>query len=232
MDLILVTGVPNAGKTSFADWVEDRDPRFLHLPLDPYTLPVPSGGVDLSSDDDPRSREAFQAWVRDPTCIDWVLLMSHLEALSEGAEVHTPVSDWSQSGRRLSDGGPGAPPEITTPGCFLPESGALKPRRPLCLVEGTHAFRLADHRPCRMKVFIETSDAVIAQRLVPDTEVSPDQIDCVIEYWMSGMREPVLADRTDADLVVSGTADHKEQYVSLIKALGIEPARSGDTFLS
>ena len=52
MNFVLVSGVPTAGKTTFANSVEQADDRFVHIPLDCYILPVPSGTVDLNRDDE------------------------------------------------------------------------------------------------------------------------------------------------------------------------------------
>ena len=61
MNFVLVSGVPSAGKTSFANWVEQADDRFVHIPQDCYVLPVPSGTVDLNRDDENSGRVEYCA---------------------------------------------------------------------------------------------------------------------------------------------------------------------------
>ena len=42
---ILISGLPGAGKSTFADAVESLKLGFIHLPLDKYIREVPEEGV-------------------------------------------------------------------------------------------------------------------------------------------------------------------------------------------
>ena len=227
MNFVLVSGVPSAGKTSFANWVEQADDRFAHIPLDAYVLPVPFGNVDLTRDDEDSGRVEFLSWVRQDTCVDWDLLREHVAILAAGHDCRTPKSDWSRNGMRLSAGGIGAGtgaagddgPHICK------DARVLKSGRSYYMVVGTHAYGFSDTARCRAKVFIDTPEHVIAQRLRVGADVSADQVADIIEYSLADNCEPILAQRGQADLIVSGLEERRQQYESLASCLGIEPVQ-------
>jgi predicted kinase len=133
--LILISGLPRAGKSSFADALESSGAGFTHVPLDKYIKEIPEG---LS----------FLDWVDTPACIDWTLLTAHLEVLAQGMPCHTPQPDWNTRGRRAITGG-----------------RLMKPARVAYVIPGCHAFRMPYSGGKALKAFIQTPYETIAARL-------------------------------------------------------------------
>ena len=225
MIFVLVSGVPAAGKTSFANYVEQADNRFVHIPLDAYIRPVPFGNVDLTRDDEDSGRVEFLTWVKEDTCVDWDLLREHVAILGAGHDCRTPKSDWSHNGERLSAGG--IDDEPSSRGCrpmLHPDTRLLTSERPYYMVVGTHAYGFGD--TARAKVFIETPESVIAERLKAGA-ISAEQVNGIIEHYLADNCAPILAQRAQADLILSGVADRRQQYEKLTSCLDIEPVRQG-----
>jgi uridine kinase len=121
---VLIAGLSKAGKSTFADNFCQSIPQSTHVPLDKYFKEVPQGLTFLS-------------WVQSPDSIDWTLLREHIELLKDGYDCYTPVLDWRQTGRRVSQGGlkghhasrkmTGGAKYYVIPGCFafkFPNPGA------------------------------------------------------------------------------------------------------------
>ena len=193
---ILVSGVPRAGKSSFADFIEDTDGRFTHVPLDKYILPVPE-----SSD--------FLSWVRYPTCVDWDLLSKHMDLLLSGSSCRTPQVSWDGDGQRVSDGG-------------LNDSTVGRLMRPAdlgYLMVGTHSFSYRSQHNV-VRVFIETPLQVVASRQM-GSEIAVEQTNAVIEEHFGPNPGDILAQKRFAEVTISGTLGRREQYEALLRSLGL-----------
>ena len=193
--IILVSGLPGAGKSSFGDAVEKSSLGFTHVPLDKYIMPIPE-------------RQTFLQWVREPSCIDWDLLVSHLKILFSGKPCFTPKPDWEQRGRRTSNGG-----QIQDG----PGKKMISSERGYILA-GTHAFSLPEINCKRIAVYIDTSDAVIASRL-KGSPVHPEMAAEVILEHLNDNPAPLRLFRSQADLVIDGTWPYNQQIDTLKKIL-------------
>ncbi len=189
--IILVSGIPRAGKSSFADVVEQSSLCFSHVPLDKYIMPIPSG-------------ETFLRWVREPSCIDWGLLMDHLNLLFSGQVCFTPKPNWSQSGRRISDGGA----IDYGPGRKMP------PSKLGYTIAGTHAYSLPDLKCKCVKVYIDVPDEVIASRL-EGHPVSSEKAGETILKHLSDNPDPLRSLSSHADLLIDGDTTREKQLERL-----------------
>ena len=140
MQLLLLSGLSNAGKSSFADFLEAQG-LGTHVPLDKYFLPVPESVT-------------FLEWVQSPASIDWGLLQAHIHRLSEGNECYSPAFDGWASGQRLCEGGD----------LKHKESRLMKPNG-LGIVAGCLSFEYPGSSNVLMKVFVQTEFKTIANRL-------------------------------------------------------------------
>jgi len=185
--VILVSGIPRAGKSSLCDALEGSDLGLTHVPLDRYVLPIPRGTTFLN-------------WIAQPRCIAWRHLMSHLEILSSGAPCYSPRPDWENGGEWLSDGGsiPAGPGRL------------MRPARVAYLIPGTHAFAFPHDELTVARVFVETPDTVVAQRLLGQT-LDPAHAAAVLTERLAPNLEEIRAGQASADLVLHGDADRAVQ---------------------
>ena len=189
--VVLVSGIPRAGKSSFADALEESDLNLTHVPLDKYIMAVPPG-------------ESFLGWVRNPSCIDWPVLEEHMKVLFAGRPCYTPRPDWKRDGHRACEGG-----EI--------ENGLgrrMSPSGSGCVVAGTHSFSLPDTGRERVTVWVDTPDEALASRFEkrPVTEAESKGI---LRRHLEDNDVPLRALEAQADLTVSGTASHANQIAAL-----------------
>jgi uridine kinase len=191
--LILVAGLPRAGKSSFADAVEAHVPDYTHVPLDKYICEVP-----------PTS--SFLDWVNSPRCIDWPLLHEHLDYLRAGYPCYTPLPDWSNRGQRTSAGG-------------LERGGRLmQPARRGYVIPGSYAFRMPLVGEPTYKIFIHTPPGVIAERLVARS-VLPEEIEPILDQHLSPNWREIQGYIEEASLVLSGLASRSEQLQQFLSHL-------------
>lgn len=132
--IVLISGLSQSGKSSFAEAVANAGLGYTHVPLDKYILEVPEGFT-------------FLEWVDSPNCIDWELLQVHLETLKRGEECHTPQFDFDNRCRRVE--GPGR---------------LLKPAERGYLVPGCHAIRMPLTDGPSFKIFVHTPLNAVASR--------------------------------------------------------------------
>jgi len=191
--IILVSGLPRAGKSAFADAVEESSLGLTHVPMDKYIMPIPAG-------------KTFLQWVKEPSCVDWQLLVSHLKVLYSGRVCFTPKPNWEQAGIRISEGGP-------------IEHGAgrrMLPSEHGYIIAGTHVYSLPELNLKRISVFVDTSDVIIASRLEGYPVQSEKAADVIFEH-MNDNPIPIRLLRRFADLVIDGSQPHELQ-VGILKA--------------
>ena len=140
MQLLLISGLSNAGKTSFADFLEDQGVG-THIPLDKYFLPVPEAA-------------SFLDWVQSPGSIDWELLQAHIDRLSGGDECFSPAFDGWGSGTRLCEGGDQSH-----------EANRLMTPSEVGIIPGCLSFEYPGPSEVLMKVFVSTELDTLADRL-------------------------------------------------------------------
>ncbi len=189
--VVLVSGIPRAGKSSFADAVEESELGLTHVPLDRYIMAVPAG-------------ESFLGWVREPSCIDWPLLAEHMNVLFSGRPCYTPRPDWKKDGLRACEGG-------------AVEDGLgrrMSPSENGYVVAGTHSFSLSDVGRERVTVWVDTPDEVIASRF-EKRAVSGEESAGVLRAHLSDNDVPLRALEEQAALAVNGTASHANQIAAL-----------------
>lgn len=184
---VLVSGLPTAGKSAFADAVEQAGLGLTHVPLDKYIMPVPAS-------------KTFLQWVQEPSCIDWPLLLQHLGILMSGRTCFTPKPDWSHDGRRLSVGGaihdgPGRKMAPSEQGYIIP---------------GCHSFSFPGVDCRRVNIYVDTPDPVLASRLEGHT-VAVDTARDVIRARVGTNAAVLRTLKEQADLVLDGTWPHKRQ---------------------
>ena len=179
--LLLIAGISNAGKSSFADFLE-KELGVTHVPLDKYFLSVPAG-------------TDFLNWVQSPASIDWDLLEDHLGILANGSECYSPAFDPWGSGQRLTDGG-----DIDHP-----RSRLMKPGNGIYAVPGCLAFEYSGSSAVAAKIFVTTNLQTVASRHagrnVPEAEINP-----VLNQRLTDRYPHILAYQDEADLVLSGEA--------------------------
>ena len=191
--LILVSGLPRAGKSSFAHAVESLQCGYTHVPLDKYILEIPN-------------ESSFLSWVDSPQCIDWPLLQTHLQCLVNGQACFTPSPDWDNRGQRRSSGG-------TADGGRL-----MQPATCGYLLAGCHAFRFPTCPDRIYRVFIHTPHFVLAERLTGFSVVAA-KVNDILKQHFSPNWEKIEAYAQEADLVISGTATPPTQVRILFDAL-------------
>ncbi|MBW3569976.1 MAG: hypothetical protein KY467_02605 [Gemmatimonadetes bacterium] len=192
--VVLVSGIPRAGKSSFCDAIEAAREGFTHVPLDRYVRPVPAA-------------THFLNWIASPNCIAWDHLRSHLAILESGEPCYSPRPAWEGGWRSwISAGGAIA-------------DGPGRRMEPACrayLVAGTHAFAFAA-MPRPMRVFVHTPGEVIAERLT-GTRVDPATAERVISRGLAPNTAAVRQDVHAADLVIDGTAHRSTQVREFLAA--------------
>lgn len=139
--LILVSGLSNSGKSSFADFYENHIEGSTHIPLDKYFHSVPKNST-------------FLDWVQLPESIDWELLLTHIRILNEGKECYTPCIDAWGTGQRLSNGGMN----------YHPKSRLMKPSTEFYIIPGCLAFHLPKTELQNVKIFMNTPLQIVASR--------------------------------------------------------------------
>lgn len=192
--ILLISGIPRAGKTTLGDRVASSDLKLTHVPLDKYIKSIPIG-------------TNFLDWVREPDCIDWPLINEHIEILESGKVCYTPGPDWENGGARLSEGGaltegPGRKMEPSASGFVIP---------------GTHAFSFSGCGNV-LRIYVETADDVIASRL-EGYPIALGEARPVIFRHLGDNPAPLRRLREKADLVVSGSSPREEQLNAIKKYL-------------
>jgi uridine kinase len=191
--LILVSGLPQAGKSSFANAVESLHGDYTHVPLDKYIMEVPEGS-------------SFLAWVASPQCIDWPLLQTHLQRLADGQACFTPAPDWDNRGKRISAGGSQAGGRL------------MKPAARGYLLPGCYAFHFPVSHKSIYRVFISTPRSTLAERLT-GRSVGEAEVTSILDQHLSRNWEEIEAYSHEADLVISGIQAPQAQVQVLLDAL-------------
>jgi uridine kinase len=198
--LILVSGLPRAGKSSFASAVESLHAGYTHVPLDKYIMEVPEGS-------------SFLAWVATPQCIDWPLLRTHLHRLVGGQACFTPAPDWNNRGKRISAGGSQAGGRLMNPAA----DGYLLP--------GCYAFHFPVGHKSIYRVFMSTPRSILAERLA-GRPVGEAEVTSILDQHLSPNWEEIEGYSHEADLVISGIEAPHAQVQVLLDALS---GRENDT---
>jgi uridine kinase len=190
---VLVSGIPRAGKSSFCDAVEASGEGFTHIPLDRYVLPVPSS-------------RTFLDWIATPACIAWDHLAAHLDLLESGESCYPPRPNWESGWRDW----------ISVGGAIETGSGRLmKPAQIGYLIAGTHAFNFPVRHRDAMRVFVQTPEVVVAERLAGVT-IDPEKANAFIRERMASNVDAILSDARTADLIIDGTAERRVQIQSFL----------------
>ena len=184
--LVLVAGLPRAGKTTFARHLCAALPQAAHLPLDKYFFDVPAAAT-------------FLEWVQRPEAIDWATLAEHLERLKRGYDCYTPCIDWEGSGQRISKGG-----DVAHPRSVLVRGGAR-----YYVIPGCFAFALPLDGVPRCRVFVQTPFAAVAARW-RGQPVAAAEVETTLTACSPGY-DALLRFASDADVVIDGTGPADEQ---------------------
>ncbi len=208
--ILLIAGIPRAGKTTLAQNIEESALELTHVPLDSYIMPVPEG-------------VSFLEWVKTPKCIDWSLLQNHLEILTNGKHCFSPKMNWHGKTYRVSEGG-----NI--------ENGLGKkmtPNRTGYLLPGTHSFSFLFSGWASLRIYINTPDETLASRLEGKKVVS-EAAGNVIAKHLGDNPNPLRLLERQADYVINGTLNKKEQISiveKILKEVGpIDPSFRPDRF--
>lgn len=198
--LVLVAGLPGAGKTTFANYIEQANIGFTHIPMDKYIKPIPDN-------------KTFLEWVKHPDCVDWALLQQHLKLLNNKQICYTPKPDWNQRGKRLDEGGINKGP-----------GRLLKPANRGYIIPGTHVFSFPD--TAHLKIFIKTSPEALAIRLANrhnethSQELSPR---ITIHKYLGSNPAVLHPLESCADYILDGTQNHKLQLKLFLEFIKSEP---------
>lgn len=184
---VLITGIPRAGKSSFADALGAQNSGFTHIPLDKYIKPIPT------------SLE-FLDWVATPACIDWDLLLAHIKILESGSHCYTPQADWNASGKRISHGGSLS----DAPGRLM------QPASRAYLIPGSHAFSFPARAVDVFRIFMNTPESIIAQRFI-GSPVDGERVNEIIREYLGENPKFILNQSSLADLILDGTAARDDQ---------------------
>lgn len=190
---ILISGLPGAGKSSLADAVESVGKGYTHVPLDKYIREVPDG-------------INFLDWVALPECIDWPLLQTHLQLLTDGVACFTPSPDWSVRGKRRSVGG------------SEPGGRFMKPATSGYLIPGCHAFAFEAHSAQSYRVFVQTPRTVLVQRLT-GRSIEEVEAERVLDEHLSPNWREIEAYADQSNLVLSGVQSSSMQIQRLLDAM-------------
>ena len=185
---VLVSGIPRAGKSSLCDAIEASGAGFTHVPLDRYVRPVPPSRTLLD-------------WIATPACIAWEQLRAHIALLEAGVSCYSPRPNWEEGWRNwISDGGA----LERAPGW------RMDPARVGYLLAGTHAFAFSDHSDRAMRVFVETAEEVVAERLT-GRRVDRPRARSLIRERLAANIDDILSQAHVADWTIDGTADRPAQ---------------------
>ena len=186
--IVLVSGIPRAGKSSLCDAIEASGAGFTHVPLDRYVRPVPP-------------LRTFLDWIATPACIAWDHLRSHIALLEAGVPCYSPRPNWENGWRTwVSDGG-------------ALESGPgrrMNPANTGYLIAGTHAFAYPERADGAMRVFVDTPEQVVAERLT-GTRVDRLRAHILIRERLAANIDGILGQAHTADCTIIGTMDRKAQ---------------------
>jgi len=192
-ELLLIAGLSNAGKSDFADLIENEQ-LATHIPLDKYFFSVPKGMV-------------FLDWVQYPESIDWKLLDDHLGILTSGSECFSPAYDHWGSGKRLSKGG------------FSehPESRLMIPRDKY-VVPGCLAFEYPGVYSVASRIFIETELETIAFRHAM-RKIEKSEVHKILSEKITSSYPKILQYSGDADFIFSGEATKtmRKEYIRILE---------------
>lgn len=186
--------MPRAGKSSLADAIVERHPGFTHIPLDRYIRPVPQ-------------RSSFLDWVATADCIAWSHLLDHIAILESGRTCYTPRPDWTDGrGEWISSGGalPNAP------------GRRMEPATTGYLIPGTHAFVFPESAGSAVRVFVDTPEHIIAERLSGKPARGP-QVATIIHEWLGENSRTILDQASAADLVIDGTVEREIQVRQFVE---------------
>lgn len=155
----------------------------------------------------PASR-ALLDWIASPACIAWDHLRSHLAILGSGVPCYSPRPDWERGWRGwLSaggalDAGPGR---------------RMASARVGYLIAGTHAFAFAAGDHAAMRVFVQTPDEVVAERLA-GARLDPAQARAVLRDRLAPNTAAIRRGARTANLVIDGTAERPAQVRRFLDA--------------
>ena len=176
--IILVSGLPRAGKSEFANNLENENINYTHIPLDKYIMEIPD---NLS----------FLEWVDNYNCIDWELLQKHINDLNNGKECYCPKPDWSNKGKRINTN------ELKS------FRKLLKPSKLGYVIPGCHSFKFSIKNERIIKIYIDTSYEIIAERIVGSKLIN-DNAEIIFEKYLSKNWRSIEKYKMDADLKISG----------------------------
>lgn len=185
---VLVSGIPRAGKSSLCDAIEASGVGFTHVPLDRYVRPVPPSRTLLD-------------WIATPACIAWEHLRAHIALLEAGVPCYSPRPNWEEGWRNwVSEGGA----LEVAPGRRMSPAGVGY------LIAGTHAFAFPEHADGAMRVFVETAEDVVAERLT-GTRVDRLRARVLIRERLAANIDDILSQAHVADCTIVGTVDRPAQ---------------------
>lgn len=190
---VLVSGIPRAGKSSFCDAVEASGAGFTHIPLDRYVLPVPSS-------------HTFLNWIATPACIAWDHLNTHIDLLESGESCYPPRPNWETGWQDWTSAGGAIKTGVGRP---------MEPPQVGYLVAGTHAFNFPVQHRDAMRVFVQTPEVVVAERLVGAT-IDPEKASAFIRERLAPNVDAILSQAHSADLIIDGTAEQRVQIQSFL----------------
>jgi uridine kinase len=192
---VLVSGIPRAGKSSFCDAVEASGNGFTHIPLDRYVLPVPSS-------------RTFLDWIATPACIAWDHLAAHMEVLESGESCYTPRPNWEAGWRDW----------ISAGGAIKVGLGRLmRPAQIGYLIAGTHAFNFPVQHRDAMRVFVQTPEVVVAERLARVT-IDPEKASAFIRERLASNVDAILGQAHTADVIIDGTVERRVQVRNFLQS--------------
>ena len=197
--LILVSGLSNSGKSSFADFFENYIERSTHIPLDKYFHSVPKNST-------------FLEWVQAPESIDWELLSNHLRLLNEGKKCYTPCIDAWGTRQRLSNGGMD----------YHPKSRLMKANAKFYIIPGCLAFYLPKCEHQTVKVFMKTPLHIVASRHAKKEIHLKKEVETVLTKKLTANYPNILKLEKCAKFTLEGTAtgiQRKKDCNDLIKFL-------------
>ena len=95
----------------------------------------------------------------------------------------------------------------------------MEPARLGYLVPGTHAFAFPASVGPAIRIFVETPEDVIAQRLSGGRERG-ERAKATIRTWLGANPRLIVEQAPLADFVIDGTAGREEQIANFVKKAG------------